>query len=245
MKKKIFLFKIFTCLACAATASMALDSASLPFSTYMGVEAGYRNTPFAKNMGAGLIPKKYPQGGIFAGVRLYDYFGFELGYKRTTHKERLNPLMRGEGDVLTLELDPADFYQPQFEGLMSSFYGDLLAYFPVSEDYRLELIGAVGMSRLRYKMKMNLMIYEPTPPNILDSTVNLMFKEKIWMPKLALGIQHMLNSDFGLRLMFSWEQTAKLKQMHPTNLRTGLVRPQYSSTMKNSITPSIGMFYSF
>lgn len=243
--------KLFLCrggcvfLFLMSTAAIA-SSDSLPsFVPYVGLDAQYRYMSFDKDMGAKLISNKYPQGGIFVGARLYEYFGFELGYRKSATKSSWFPLLENGANLLTILLDPLDLISVKFEGSVREFYWDMAGYFPISEYYRLSLMAVVGMNRLQYKMKMRVLQHDLANPAIIDHDQVMLFEEKRWVPKLALGLQHMVTLDFGIRTMLSWEQTAKFKNMSPTNLHTGLVRPQYRSSIKNSIIPSIGIFYNF
>ncbi len=203
-----------------------------PFTTSVGADLQTRQMTFKKDRSPGTVakPRAMQGGGYFAFT--FPWFGLELGYERS------------QQDAAGLLL-PTDTYFSDLLGGGSSLglctktsirgpYANLAVFLPISDEYRLKLLGFVGMGRLHAEVISTLP----------QAGLIHVFSERKWIPRAGIGVQHTLNKDdsFGIRAMMIWEKTSKFEDMRP-RYRDG-VTPLLAS-FKNSIIPTLGVFYNF
>lgn len=250
MKKKLALV-VAPIVLLAASAATAENRFGL--TPYVGADAEFRHMDYHKAFGGNVINHNSPQGNVYAGVRLSEYLGVEAGYEATKRKTRRSTLKNG--DILTgFTLDnpaaPApDVYgfntTTQTKGLHANFVG----FLPICDLYRLQLIGMVGLARLKTKTTLtwetlNDNSIGPAVPTGQDINI---FRAKKTVLRLGAGLQHMINCNWGVRGMVKWEASKKLKMSSTTNPAITFGNPLATLSIKpkNSVIYSLGVFYTF
>ncbi len=218
---------------------------------YVGADAEFRHMDYHKAFGGNIINHDAPQGNVYGGIRLGEYFAVEAGYEATKRKTRASSLKTGD----TL----AGFILPLFVGAprcnltrwsttsqTKGLHANILGFFPICELYRLKLIGMVGFARLKAKSTLHFLANEDG--DVLDQiqgeTINI-FRTKKTVLRLGAGLQHMIDCNWGIRGMVKWEASKKLKMNSTNRILNGGGPVTFSIRPKNSVIYSIGAFYTF
>ena len=224
--------------------AFALESADFDFSSNAGLDAQWRSMPLQKGAGDNVIKKGYHQGAAYLGLRLNDLFGLELGYQKSLTANRKTVFTNPTSNYFssTADLVLPDSLLSYGTASIKGPYVGLLALLPISDEYRLKLIASAGMARLQANLQSNMYIVQR---NIPGFDFSLGFSKTAWVPKLSLGLQHMINDHWGVRTMVGWEKTSKFKRMQGTYLDNGAQSSAYFASLKNSTTAGVGIFYKF
>ncbi len=201
------------------------------FTTSVGADLQSRYMKFEKNRAPGTIAKPHMIQGSGHIAFNFPWFGLELGYESSR---------QDVGGLLT----PSDHYFGERLGGNADLemaakttirgpYANLTGFLPISEEYRLQGLCFIGMGRLHTKVV----------SIIPAADVENIFSKRTWIPRAGVGIQHTLNKNdsFGIRAMVAWEQTSRFREMLPTE---ETATPIYAS-LRNSVIPSLGVFYNF
>jgi len=204
---------------------------------YIGADIQSRHMEFKKGYGDNITKKNYPQGNIYLGLKLNEYVGLEAGYERTKNV-KTSKILLGSDMFLSTILQPGD---PTFatrintRTKMSAFHASVVGFLPISEEYRLQLIGALGIARMNLNMAMEIPIAD----------LRRVFSRKKWVPKVGVGLQHMLTCQVGVRAMASWEGTGRgsksAQDIRPLNQS----QSELVARVKNSLNLGLGIFYNF
>lgn len=222
-------------LSFGATASNLSDYCDLV--PYVGADVQSRNMEFKKGFGDNITKKNYPQGNVYVGLKLNQYVGLEAGYERTKNVKKTTNLVASDmflGIPLS-SADPAFTTQVNTKTKISAFHASIVGFLPLSEEYRLQLIGSLGIARTNLNMVLE----------IPDSDLRAEFSRKKWVPKIGVGLQHMLTCQMGIRAMAGWEGTApgskSVQDIRPLNAP----QSQRTARIKNSFSAGLGLFYNF
>lgn len=200
---------------------------------YVGADVKWNNTRFKKTEGGNALQKNYPEGNLFGGIKFNEWVGLEVGYESTSRQSR----------KATIGVDDTFFGDPvasvstlplsiKTKTKISGYHANVVGFYPIAEEYCLSLFGSIGLARLKIKSHLELSI--PPDPDILNFTFT---KEKV-VPRVTVGVQHMLNECIGVRAMLAWERTSAFKRIYAEN------SPLYM-TPRDSKSIGIGAFYSF
>lgn len=215
---------------------------------YVGADAQWRHMGFKKGYGDNITKKNYPQGNVYIGVKLNQYVGLEAGYERTTTvKKNTNVL----GDEITLgttlnPIDPTVVTQLNSKTKISAFYANVVGFLPICEEYRLQLIGSLGIARTRLHMTVDIPVLNNQTLSSADAAdLHRVYLKKKWVPKIGVGLQHMFTCQLGVRAMLGWEGTARgsspVRDIRPLNRPTS----EFTARIKNSLNVGLGLFYNF
>lgn len=205
----------------------------------IGADIQYRYMSAKKGFGDNLVKEQYPQGSVYGGLKLNDWFGLELGYQTSTQVTRKQTLSGSAANAYStiLDLEP-DSWSFNTRSSIQGVYGSLVGFLPISEEYRLTLLASAGFARLKAKTTSRL-----TDVGTGQDLGNIAFSSTKWIPKVNVGIQHMIQDDIGVRALVGWEQTSKFSHM-PATLTSGNAN-NYRLSLKDSTTLGLGMFYNF
>lgn len=214
------------------------------FGLSVGADAQWRFAPLKQGAGDNIVKKSYPQGAVYGGMKLNDTFGLEVGYQRSVVKQSTKTFTNSFSYFSsTAGLLATQSYISRAKVSMQGFYVGALGFLPISEEYRLKLIGSVGVVRMRAKIVSALDLVTGTTTTINDQAFH--FTQSKWVPKLGVGLQHMFDDNIGLRAMAGWEQTSKFKRIRGINANTGAPSSSLFASLKDSTTLGLGMFYNF
>ncbi|MBS0423812.1 MAG: outer membrane beta-barrel protein [Proteobacteria bacterium] len=227
----------------ASVSLLAFSAAASDFSDkcnlipYIGADAQWRHMEFKEDYGKNVTKKNYPQANIYAGLKLHENVGFEVGYEQSSTLKRKTTLP-GVATVFGISL-PAILGNNQYnlKTKINAFHANLVGFFPLSEEYCVQLIGSLGVARSKIKMSLNIPVFDSRAPL---STIHRDFSKRKWIPKIGVGLQHMLTCQFGIRGMVNWEETSRFKNISVVN-----VTSKYIAHTKNSYSLGLGAFYNF
>lgn len=247
MKKKLALLAapIVLLAASAATAENRLG-----LTPYVGADAEFRHMDYHKNFGGNVINHNSPQGNVYAGVRLNEYFAVEAGYEATKRKTKRSTLNSDDtlgGFVLPRNAGAVEPFGFNATSQTKGLHANLVGFLPICDAYRLQLIGMLGFVRLKTKTTLtwitaNGALVAPLVGAGEDVTI---FKARKNVLRLGAGLQHMINCNWGVRGIVKWEQSKKLKMSSTNPVLNALNPATLSIKPKNSIIYSIGAFYTF
>src|ERR1043165_1911699 len=105
------LFKLaFFLFICSSQAYAASLNNYLDF--YIGLDGQLRRMRFKEGFGDNLLKKSYPQGNVYAGIKLSDHTGIEFGYESTVERSCTATLESGQcaaGLAIPQQASPAVF----------------------------------------------------------------------------------------------------------------------------------------
>ncbi len=215
------------------------DSATM--APYVGFEAQWRHMNFDAGRGDNLFNHNSPQGNLFVGLQLNKYLGVEGGYQATSRKTRST--FAEAGDVVagtTLIAGEA----ARFDSTMY-IHGphiNITGTYPICKDYKLDLIGLVGMARLQAKFTRSATWTSQN--GFLPAPATRKFQKKRSVLKLGAGLQHMLTDKWGVRGMVVFENTSRL-DAPAVSTNGGIVQPGQFISAKNTVNYSFGTFIKF
>jgi opacity protein-like surface antigen len=233
VKKKLALLAAPIAMLAASTTTAA--NLLWDIKPYVGADAEWRHMNFQKGFGNNLFTHNYPQGNFYLGAQFNKYLAVEAGYEKTEGKTRTSILQTGDIQAGVLIDDPDTTLRENSTGQIKGLHVNVIGLLPLCEAYRLQLIGMVGVTRLKSKLIKTITHIDNVV--ILDD-LSTHFKAKKSIFRLGAGLQHMINCNWGVRAMVKWEASKKLKMI-------GIENPELSIRPKNSFIYSIGAFYRF
>lgn len=216
----IFLFGI----SLPVVASQGFD-----FAPYLGIDVKQHNMQFKQNAGANLVQKNYPQGNLFAGIRFNECLAMEFGYEGTAKKTKTAFVPLGASFFGDVGLEDSSTTKTRIAGP----HIDVLGFYPIFEErYCLDLFGSFGLANLKFKSRLDVMT--AGDPEVSSYS----FLKRKLIPRVTLGVQHMINNNLGVRAMATWERTSSFKNIYADR------GPLYMRP-KDSRSLGVGVFYSF
>ncbi|HXH54604.1 MAG TPA: outer membrane beta-barrel protein [Gammaproteobacteria bacterium] len=159
-------------------------------------------------------PKSYPGATIYAGAKLTEFFGLELGADWSMRKKKMTT--DDDGDKI------------KFQTKRTAMHADIVLSAPLNECY--ELLGFVGAGWV--KPKTTVSETDAVTGEITSITPKIKAKT---IARLGLGVNYMINETIGFRTKVGWENTHRLKATIPnTNLSLKL--------FKDTVSLSLGAF---
>ncbi len=236
----------FTILFCCLFTSAVFGVKESPLSANLGFDVLSRSMSSYKGFGDNIVKKNYQQGNFYGGLRFNDLFGVELGYQRTLSANRRLALIGDSsyfGEILQ-GISP-DHYVSYSRASIKGPYGNLVALLPISEEYRLKFIASVGVAKLRSRIQSRIDYVDGVTGAVDAQFFDIVFSKKAWVPKLALGLQHMINDNCGVRTLLGWEKTSKFSRVQGINSGSVALPSPVFSSLQNSTTMGLGLFYNF
>lgn len=221
------------------------------FTPYVGADAQWRHMNFNGGLGDNLFRHEYPQGNLFAGIKLNDYLGIEVGYESTAKKNRTVYLNGGDvtaGTIVNANTGVQYTTTAQIKGP----HANLVGSFPISEEYRLKIFGMVGVAHLKANLKRTATTVVATlpppfgvtifPPSLaFPNGVTSTFNKRKSVLRLAGGLEHMFCNNWGVRATVTWENTHKLNTLGNIQPASGVSQIKEN----NSIAYGLGVFVTF
>jgi len=239
--RSVFALGLLVTASTTATASQFFNMTADP-KPYLGLGLEYRIMGFKDGRGDNLFHENLLQLNAFGGVKLTDYFGFEIGYFYSGSRSRTT--MFGPGDVLLGNtLNAGNPIEEHFSKMkMYGGHGSLVFFCPIiltllDNDYAVELFGSIGTTYAKLKLDDTITKKNTVP---VSSTPNI-YSETELLLRLSAGIQYNFSETFGLRGMLVWENTSQFKNLTPKGNPNATSRV----SLKNSIIPSISLFSDF
>jgi len=199
---------------------------------YVGADAKWYHMPFKKGFGDNLTESNYPQANGFLGIKLNNFVGVEAGYEVAASKTR-NATESDGGTYFGVAIPSGTgALNAVTETKIHGFNVNLVGFLPVSEEYALDLIGSIGLARLKLDITNNL-------PSLAVQEEK--FSQEKWVPRLSLGLQHMLAKQFGVRATVGWEKTSSFDNLVPTDAPGSTL----IAKVKDSTSVGFGLFYNF
>ena len=149
--------------------------------------------------------KKFGKGGVgggaFAGVRINEYVGVEVGASAMKGKKNAAKAASADG------LASANY---SAHTKSHNVYADVLGYVPVSEE--VDLIGSIGVGQLTTKVKENLNAHGEDPNHTVGVDIRAKASQKSSKTgvRVGAGAQYKFNENFGARFMVRHQRGNKL-----------------------------------
>ncbi len=234
-------------ICCLSLLGFSFVASADDFVFNLGMDAQVRSMPLQQGFGSNIVKKSYPQGALYGGIKFNDYFGLELGYQRSITAKRKERL---DSDGVSyfgvgLALDPDDYETSRSTVSSQGLYTGLLGFLPISEEYRLKGIASVGVVRMKTKITSALDLFDPFSNTTVINNSQFNFVQTKWIPKLSVGIQHMINDHLGVRALAGWEKTSEFDHIVGVNAKNSVPSKTLYASLKNSTTLGLGLFYDF
>jgi hypothetical protein len=208
------------------------------FSPYIGGDMQARKMSFKQGFGDDLFKKESIQGNFYLGFKVNKYFGFEFGHQVANKKSR------NASATATARLSQAG--QRFLPGAIPSQMGirqikgwnlNVIGFLPISTEYKMSMIGIVGLSALEVKLK-----YTWTYPATARTAFyqQIKFKQRKNVLRLGGGVQKMFSDSFGVRTTIVWENTSRFN-----NIKQNYLGKTYTAKLKDSWTYGVGAFIMF
>lgn len=207
------------------------------FSPYVGADIQRRHLSFPTNNGSNVFKKNARQGNVYLGTKFNNCLGLEVGYENTAKTSRNVRLVTGQFEVGGAPLGLA-FQDTYGATRLYGWHIDLMGYYPLLSCYPLELVGSVGLARLKAKLISTALVDEVAPV-VFNPSRN--FVQKRTVARITGGLQYTFPNCMGIRATVGFENTNRFK--HITARETA--DPNVFATMKNSFIYSIGGFVYF
>jgi hypothetical protein len=249
--------------ACILIPSIAYTSISYAFQVnynidaYAGAEPTFRKMIFKKNFGSNIFKDPlYTEINVFIGCKINKHFGVEAAYEFSDSKVQSKNAHRGLflfGNKLIHSATGFDSVTNSIHARskIDGFNINLIGYLPIVTE-NVNLIGLAGVGYLRSNTMCNLTEIGET--NILlEDGLNVpvqrcvltegRYKNRIMTIRASMGIQYLINKNFGIRALAGWENTHKIKiQGKDTSTRNKV--NEYAK-FKDSVMYRIGFFVPF
>jgi len=216
-----------------AALGLSLPAMAWDLNPYVGVDAKWSKMGAQKGLGDTQVAKNYPQGDLFAGLKLNDWVGAEVGYESTTKKNRT--VVTGSGQGFFGTSVTAGFpVSSTTKTRLAGFHANVVGFYPVLEECRVSLFASIGLARLKFSSDLN---FDDVAPIGMEYR---RFVKRKWVPRVTAGVEHMLVENFGIRAMVSWEKTSTFRNIFSKTSSS----PLYVAP-KNTTSAGLGAFYSF
>lgn len=204
---------------------------------YVGVDAQIRHMDFKRRYGHDLLNESSPQGNIYAGLMLNNYLAIEGGFETTINKTHKSSVFPGSQAVFGVaDLDDSDSlisYQSRLK--MHGVYANLLGFYPICDEYRLQIFALVGIVQQKITIDSQAILN-----GVFESDDTGRFSKRKTMARAGLGLQHMISKCSGVRFSAIWENTSQFK-----NISTTFDEVTFTARVKDSVIYSIGVFHKF
>lgn len=222
---------LVACMVCCSfsMSSVAVESPENLVGPYSGADLQSRHMHFRRGYSDNLVKDHYLQSNAYVGFRLHEWVGLEMGYQHA-YQAASKTLFDGK-DFFSVE-SPAD-YNTKVRTKIAGPHMNVVGFLPIpAAPCDLTLIGSVGLARLKLNIDGGVFVdaSEFNPSS---------FIKRAWIPQASLGIQHMINTHFGIRGMLGWEKTSRFSNVPEFS------KPHLSANLKNSTISSLGVFYKF
>ncbi len=200
---------------------------------YIGRDLQSRHMAFRKSYSTGIDKNRYLQGSVYLGLNCNPFLGLEFGIEKSS-TQSANPYLPYNSPYMGSPNTVLSGAAIKTKTTLRGYHGSVVGFLPMNTPFDLKLVGLFGLAKLQTKIV--LKDYD------LDTHVwsrPFIFNKKIWTPRLGVGAQTMIYNHVGLRAMVIWEKTSKFGYMLESENNTLILAP------KNSLTPSIGLFYKF
>ena len=187
-----------------------------------------------------VVSKVYSGGNGFAGCRLSEYIGFEIGYEFTGKKDKAHEFVLGE---TFFSLPNTSFIgtNTQIQTSFNGWHVDLLGFIPLDHCIDLLLIGGYGAM----KLKSQFHVLTGPFPLLNDAILSINSKGRTFL-RLGGGIQWMVTDMTGVRALLRWQNTNRLTIRGNSNFGSVLIANNISSKIyKDAVTAAVGVFFRF
>lgn len=234
-KKFIFLSLLSGLFSCGSMASYEQSPFGEQVRVYAGADVQQRTMKFEENFGGNLFENRFGQVNIYAGARLFDYFGFQVGFEKTGDKDRTNILNEGEFYLGTLIL-PGDGIETHVtQTQLQGYYADLVGFLPICPRYNVDLFLTLGL--VRHKLQLTDILTEIDGFPVFGDTIRT-YENKKTLARVTAGIQSQPFPYLGVRIVGGWENTSRfnhLKSIEAPNAATDV-------NVKDSYFIGLGLF---
>jgi len=203
------------------------------FKPYIGADVGTQGMPFEPQFGEGHFKANSPYTNFNLGVWLHQYLGLEMGYARSyaqQHQQFYNSGDKVLGNINTIDVDDKLYFS---EVGKKGWNLNVLGAYPILEKTTLLVSAGTAWSKMNFNTNF-----------IKDDVVNRATfgaSERKAVLRLGLGVRQMITENFGVRLMYHWENSNRLN----TAVAPEPEFPQvfYKVKPKNSHLLYLGFFY--
>jgi len=244
------MFSLRSCAAVGILAGVfavpAVSSHEL-FRPYVGAGVQVLNLKLDKAYGGPLFNKGLPGSTVFAGVRVGEFAGVELGYNYFSRKR---DSQLGGGDILPgrgrtlFDLYGDDFTTFRTQVLIQDVNLGVTGYLPLEAVSCLlnktEMFATVGVSRTSVRLRM-LITADPhgsVPETSTDNPTHT-FSQKKTIPIARVGIQQNITENINLSLFSEWKRLSAFNHMKAPTSRLLELR------LKNSVSYGLRLGYIF
>jgi len=223
--------------SCSSVSYAGIESfdASEDLSVFLGIDVQGRNLDLEKDFGENLFAKRHGQYDLYAGFRIFDYFGLSIGHTSTKSKERNSVLNEGE-KYLGVQIDAGDGIESHITSKkIKGTHVDLLGFYPVYNQCKIDIFGSIGLTRNKLTLKDDFVALDGLA---LAPTIVRNYDEKKTTFRLMLGIQAVVLNHLGVRASLGWENTSKFKDLKPLEVPNAATNVK----LKDSFIYGIGVF---
>lgn len=238
-KSKLFVSSLF--ILAAHTSSAKADGLfDIDLCPYVGAEVSWRHQSFPAIFGGNILKKNYPQGDVYAGIKLNNYLGLQLGFEGVSSQHKPTTFTNASVILGRTVDSPVSFDQHQTSMRLYGFHADVMGFYPFSIcNEHFNLVASIGLANKRVTLKDVLTIENGVPIPLGEiANVTRTFAMTKCVPRLGLGVQYMLTNCAGVRLMGQWENTARFKNI---KTKDGLG----TFALRNATSLGFGAFYNF
>lgn len=159
---------------------------------------------------------KQPGANIYMGYN-WEYIMLEIGYNWTTRKSK--EFVINQGRITDgIYNGQIRFRSTHFDlNLFASFTGDL------------DIITSVGFAFARPHLTLHTTSQDP----VTLAKINQIKSKTIFVPRVGLGLRYLLSESFGMRAMWHFEKTSKIRLRYS---------PYSNKPFRDGMTISIGLF---
>lgn len=208
-------------------------------SPYMGADAQIRRINFRNGYGKNLFQNNVPQGNLYFGVRLNEYFGVEAGYESTKGKSKLKSFSFVKGDIslgVKVPFDLSILYKTKI--IIKGLHLDLVGFYPLYQGSNLEFIYYGGVAFFRGYGNRTILLVNEYPTHIVRVSEN-----HRPILRMGSGLQYRLNDRISLRSTVTWINTSKISLETKDIPRDAPLKPVVK--LKDNINYSVGVLFAF
>lgn len=178
------------------------------FTPYIGLDAQGRHVDFNNRFGGNVFKKDYPQGNLYFGTKLTQFFGLEAGYEWTKRMHRTVSLGTSEavfGVPVRATAAPSTIRgKSKFDG----WHANVIGFLPVTDDCCTELFASLGIVQMRAAFEG---IAIAAGVDTIDPQESIFFRQTKTIARANLGIQTKIVDAFGIRASIGWENTSRIR----------------------------------
>lgn len=214
------------------------------FRPYVGVGAQVLKLELDKAYGKPLFRGTVPGTTAFAGVRVGDFMGIELGYNYFSRRKEArldaNDIFPGTGQTV-VQFTAASFIRYKTQTLIKDFNLGITGYLPLESIAcafnKTEMFATLGLSRTSVRMRLQE-IEDPLGP-IANARIDT-FKQKRTIPIARVGLQQNITENINVSLFSEWKRLNSFKMKSPTNPNNNV-----ELRLKNSLSYGLRVGYVF